>query len=496
MNTEARTRLYTVAVAIAALLVAGAAALLEPVILDTSRLWLLPTMVLLIALAGRFPFKVSPQGDASLFTVPLFVSVVMLPPLGVVLVGALGSLISERLLKAPIKVTTFNVSNSATAGGIAAIVFFMLRPEASGLSLTPGLVFAAAVAGMVLHLGNLSLLLGMITLIKGKAFWGMWRRAWSIDAIQEGALIALGLVAALVMDQAGWGIILLLVPFVLGYYGFRRSVEEARRKAELAEELQEKLKELKEAQVQLIQSAKLASVGTLAAGVAHEINNPTFAITGKAEIFLAMLRRADDEYLHSPAAIKDMETVVREGMRISSIVKHLLDFSRRSDDVSDLRLDEIIDDAAELMNGKFTKKGIQLVLDCQGTPKVRVVTNQLQQVFMNLLDNALDATPGWGTITMGCSVKDGTAMAYVKDTGVGIPEDVKDHIFDPFFTTRSVGKGTGLGLFICHKILEDHHGELSVESEPGAGTTFWVKLPAAKEISAEKRPESAAVAAS
>ena len=215
MNTEARTRLYTVAVAIAALLVAGAAALLEPVILDTSRLWLLPTMVLLIALAGRFPFKVSPQGDASLFTVPLFVSVVMLPPLGVVLVGALGSLISERLLEAPIKVTTFNVSNSATAGGIAAIVFFMLRPEASGLSLTPGLVFAAAVAGMVLHLGNLSLLLGMITLIKGKAFWGMWRRAWSIDAIQEGALIALGLVAALVMDQAGWGIILLLVPFVL-----------------------------------------------------------------------------------------------------------------------------------------------------------------------------------------------------------------------------------------------------------------------------------------
>ncbi len=135
-------------------------------------------------------------------------------------------------------------------------------------------------------------------------------------------------------------------------------------------------------------------------------------------------------------------------------------------------------------------------MDCQGTPKVRVVTNQLQQVFMNLLDNALDATPGWGTITMGCSVKDGTAMAYVKDTGVGIPEDVKDHIFDPFFTTRSVGKGTGLGLFICHKILEDHHGELSVESEPGAGTTFWVKLPAAKEISAEKRPEIAAVAAS
>ena len=482
MTKEKGIKLYIVAAVAAAIAVGVLAVWIGPVLPDRSTLWLLPTMVVLVAIAGRFPFKVSPQGDATLFTVPLFMAALLLPPFGVVLVGALGSLISERLLKAPAKVTIFNVSNSVIAGGLAGIVFFMLRGDAGAFTLTPGLALAAGAAGLALHFSNLMLLFGMITIIKGKEFWQTWKDAWTLDAVQEGALISLGLVGALIAAQAGWGLVLLLVPFVLGYYGFRRSVEEAVEKARLADELEKKLSELKETQAQLIQSAKLASVGTLAAGVAHEINNPTFAITGRAEMFLEMLKRADDKYLHSQHALEDMETIVNEGMRISSIVRHLLDYSRRSDVQAEVRLDKVMDDAAALLDGKFSNKGIKVLREYQDSPTVNAVANQLQQVFMNLLGNALDATPTWGSITLGCTVEDGMAKAYVRDTGIGIPEDVKARMFEPFFTTKGVGNGTGLGLFLCHKIVLDHHGEILVESVEGEGTTFWVELPVAQEM--------------
>ena len=104
---------------------------------------------------------------------------------------------------------------------------------------------------------------------------------------------------------------------------------------------------------------------------------------------------------------------------------------------------------------------------------------------MNLLGNALDATPTWGTITLGCTVEGGMARAYIRDTGIGIPEDVKEKMFEPFFTTKGVGNGTGLGLFLCHKIVLAHHGEILSESVEGEGTTFWVELPAAKEMAQE-----------
>jgi signal transduction histidine kinase len=477
MTKEMRTTVFTSVVAVAAAGVGALTFFVGPALPPTSALWLLPTMVALVALAGRFPFKVSPQGDASLFTVPLFMSVLMLPPFGAVLAGALGSLISERLLRAPAKVTAFNVSNSAIAGGVAGIVFYMLRPDAIGLALTPGLALAAAAAGLVLHVTNLSILFGIMTMVKGLAFWQTWRSAWALDAVQEAALIALGLAGALVAAQAGWGLLLLLVPFVLGYYGFKRSVEVASEKAELAEELQLKLKELKESQAQLIQSAKLASVGTLAAGVAHEINNPAFAITGRAEMFTEMLRRTNDEYLHSAQAQKDMEVIFREGMRISSIVRHLLDFARRSDDVKEVYLDGVMDDTVELLGGKISTKGIKIAREYEVSPRVKAVPTQLQQVFMNLLSNAIDATPSWGTITLRCTVRDGMATACIKDTGVGIPEDIRQRLFEPFFTTKGVGKGTGLGLFICHKIVTEHQGDILVESEQGKGTTMTVKLP-------------------
>jgi signal transduction histidine kinase len=107
---------------------------------------------------------------------------------------------------------------------------------------------------------------------------------------------------------------------------------------------------------------------------------------------------------------------------------------------------------------------------------------------VNIIGNAIDAMPDWGTITLGCSVEQGTAIAYVKDEGIGINKELQEKIFDPFFTTKPVGSGTGLGLYICQKIIAEHRGRISVESAQGEGTTFYIELPAAQQP--QERPSS------
>jgi signal transduction histidine kinase len=438
---------------------------------------MLPVLVLLVAVAGRFPFKLSPQGDASMFTVPLFMAALLLHPLEALLVGMVGSLISERLLKAPVRVAIFNTSVSAVIAGLAGIVFWSLSPDTADQLFTPGGVVAAVSAGLVLHIANLLLVAAMVTIRKGLAFWRRWKETWAFDSIQEGGLLILALIGAQLVMLAWWWLLLLLVPFVLAFYGFKHSVEEVVQKARLAEELEGKLEELKATQAELIRSAKLASVGTLAAGVAHEINNPLFVITGRAELFLEMLKRRDP-YIHTQQAIEDMEAIIKMGMHIADIVKEVLAYSRHTATPEELHLDKVMEESLALLERKIATRGVQIVKEYQPSPKVTAVANQLQQVFVNLMINALDATPEWGRITLGCTSEDGMAVGYIKDTGVGMTAEVQDRIFEPFFTTKEVGKGTGLGLFICHKIVTDHQGQISVESKPGKGTTVLVKLPA------------------
>jgi len=242
----------------------------------------------------------------------------------------------------------------------------------------------------------------------------------------------------------------------------------------LAEELETKLKELKELQAQLVQSAKMASVGTLAAGVAHEINNPIFAIAGRAEHLL----KGSDKYLASEKAINYVETIHEMSDRITQIVRQLLDYSRPTDDMVDVSIETAMDGAVGLLGGKLTSKRLEIARDFAASSTVFGVENQLQQVFVNLIGNAIDATSEWGEITMGSRMDDdGMVIAYVKDTGVGVAPEIRDKLFEPFFTTKAPGKGTGLGLFICHTIITNHGGEIGVDSTQGIGTTVWVKLP-------------------
>jgi len=313
--------------------------------------------------------------------------------------------------------------------------------------------------------------------VKGAGFWQRWKQAWQFELVLEASQFSIGYIGAQMLGYSPWSLLALVVPIVIAYYALSRSVKEVLEKTALAEELDNNLKELKETQAQLIQSAKLATVGTLAAGIAHEINNPLAVISGRAEILKARIERGGEnvDMTKVLSGIGDIHSMTG---RISAIVNGLLSYSRRSDVAAPMRLDALMDDSLPLLERKLEKNSIEIVREYKSSPKVFVVPTQLQQVFMNLVSNAVDAMPETGgTITLGCEVADGFATAYVRDNGSGIPDDVRERMFEPFFTTKDVGKGTGLGLFICHKIVSDHGGEMTVESAIGKGTTFFIRLP-------------------
>jgi two-component system NtrC family sensor kinase len=253
----------------------------------------------------------------------------------------------------------------------------------------------------------------------------------------------------------------------------------------LAKSFNDMTHKLSEAQRQLYQSDKLASVGRLAAGVAHEINNP---LTGVLTYSSFLLKRANDK----PEFKEDLEVIVRETKRCRDIVKGLLDFARQSQPTKrQAQADEIISHAVRIVQNQLSIHHINLEQNLHPhLPLVNVDVNQIQQVLVNLLVNANDAIgEKGGTITittelvnpdMRMAIDPLPAQKYiqikVRDTGCGIPAENLPKIFDPFFTTKGQ-KGTGLGLAVVWGIIEKHNGRITVESEIGKGTTFRIFLP-------------------
>jgi PAS domain S-box-containing protein len=224
---------------------------------------------------------------------------------------------------------------------------------------------------------------------------------------------------------------------------------------------------------QVLQAGKLAAIGELAAGVAHEINNPLFGILGLVEFLLRDVEpgsRSEDRLL----------LVQQTGLEIKEIVRSLLDFARESADEQRLvALRDVWAEATELVRRASSAKGVELVerydrdrTDVLGNP------NQLKQIALNLLSNAQQAMPGGGTATIEVVSAGDTVRARIVDTGPGIPADVLPRILEPFFTSRRDLGGTGLGLAVCHGIAKAHGGELTAANVPGAGACFELCLPA------------------
>jgi two-component system NtrC family sensor kinase len=243
-------------------------------------------------------------------------------------------------------------------------------------------------------------------------------------------------------------------------------------------------KELTEAQQQLIQSEKMASVGQLAAGVAHEVNNPLGTILLYSHMLLEKLGVKDPRR-------EELETIAKEATRCRDIVRGLLDFARqRKLQMENIDLNTILNEVLSLASKQpsFQKVEINKALD-PSLPLVSGDPVQLKEVFLNIVSNAGEAMPKGGRVTVSSKFNNGggNVEVAIHDTGHGVSPENLNKIFMPFFTTKKIGKGTGLGLAIAYGIVKMHRGSIDVESKKGAGTTFLVKLPVIRPIETEER---------
>ncbi len=225
---------------------------------------------------------------------------------------------------------------------------------------------------------------------------------------------------------------------------------------------------------QIGRSEQLASVGRLAAGIAHEINNPLTGVLAFAD----MMREKENM---DEQDRQDLDLIIRETKRVREIVRGLLDFARETPFVQKpLDINELVRQTLRLLGKREAFQRIYMVEDlAEGLPLVHVDKNQIQQVLLNLTLNACEAMGEGGTLMVSTSTREERVVVKVTDTGCGIKREHLDQIFEPFFTTKPVGKGTGLGLSVSYGILQQHGGTLEVESELGKGTTFTVTLPTA-----------------
>lgn len=269
-------------------------------------------------------------------------------------------------------------------------------------------------------------------------------------------------------------------------------------------ELANKKTELERLQAQLVHTEKMASLGQLAAGIAHELNNPAGFIFGNMDIlggYLSQLQNllgayekvtlTDDDTqtvnslktdIRYDQLIGDLDSIIadcREGSeRICDVVKNLRLFSRLDEaKIKTIDIHSGIDSTLRLLSRYFSGGQLSIRRNYSELPLINCYAGQLNQVWMNLLVNAAQAISAHGEVSISTRLDKDSVIVAISDSGSGIPEDQLSRIFDPFFTTKSVGEGTGLGLSISYGIIERHRGTIKVESQVGAGTTFTVRIP-------------------
>lgn len=240
---------------------------------------------------------------------------------------------------------------------------------------------------------------------------------------------------------------------------------------ELAKAFNQMTRNLKTSTDMLVQSEKLASLGQLAAGLAHEINNPLTNILLDAEAIRDMEMDEDTRK-------ERLDEIVSQVEATGKIVTNLLEFSRQSEPMTlPTEIEKLIDEALEIAT--LNIGDVEVIKDYEGNlPEVRGDPIQLKQVFLNIILNSLQAMPKGGRLEIATSMEDEFIKISFEDTGTGISGENLNKVFDPFFTTKKVGEGTGLGLSICLGIIERHGGKIDVQSQPGKGSVFTVRLPA------------------
>ena len=230
---------------------------------------------------------------------------------------------------------------------------------------------------------------------------------------------------------------------------------------------------VKELEKQIQHSDKLALIGQIAAGIAHEIGTPLNVISGNAE-YIMMEMGENNPYK------EELETIISQAERIANLIKQLLEFARpKKPNYTKINVNHEISHVVELLKHQFEKSNIKLNLKfSENIPDIYADCSQIHQVFLNIIMNAIQAINQNGLIEIETFLRDGYVNIKFKDNGIGILPEHIDKIFEPFFTTKEAGKGTGLGLAVSKRIIDEHNGKVEVESTPGKGTIFTVKFPA------------------
>jgi len=232
-------------------------------------------------------------------------------------------------------------------------------------------------------------------------------------------------------------------------------------------------RELQKTQQALLQSEKLAAMGRLTSQIAHELNNPIYGIMNTLELLKT-------EVPPESKRRRILELSLSETQRLSEMLRSMLSFSKPEEEKRrSIKINELVEGILLVMEKQMREVNINVetYFDSE-IPEVMASTNQMRQVMLNVIKNAKEAMPKGGTLTVKTSREDDKVLIHIQDTGIGIPEEIRDKIFDAFFTTKQKVKGVGLGLSVCYGIIKDHGGEIKVESEEGKGTTFIISLPA------------------
>ncbi|GEM_PF-6404203 len=438
---------------------------------DVSEVLLAVAFVFIGILAERFPLHWATKSKADVSTAPLFAGALLLPPPLAILCGLLATLVSGTWRRRPPLETAFSAAEVSLEVGLAGLLFHSLTPAPLPAAATSPLGLLAVAGGASLfYLVNTTLVSGAISVQLGKGFMSLWLSAHRQVSAVEAMLFALGFLGALLAASYPWALLLVVPPLALCYKLLQGIAE----KADLSDRLEQQLEQVKAYESELVQAAKLSSVGTLATGVAHEVNNPLFVIMGRAE----MLLESPELYLRSPKATQHIRVIHDMTKRIESIVGGLLGYTRYRDESGPVDLAEAAEEVLMLVEHELKVRKVSVAKRwwhdrCLAWGN----RSELQQVCMNLVMNAMDAMPQGGTLLVGTSAVDGKVCLSVSDTGTGMDQRVMDHLFEPFFTTKGPGRGTGLGLYLSRKIVERHHGNIAVDTQPTRGSRFHVALP-------------------
>ena len=231
-------------------------------------------------------------------------------------------------------------------------------------------------------------------------------------------------------------------------------------------------RELREIQQALLQSEKLAAMGRLTSQIAHELNNPIYGIMNTLELLKT-------EIPPESKRRRILDLSLSEIQRLSEMLRNMLSFSKPEEEKRrPIKIDELIEGILLVMEKQMRESNIQVEISFNpDIPEIMASTNQMRQVMLNILKNAKEAMPKGGTLTVRTSREDNRVLIHIQDTGMGVPEEIRDKIFEAFFTTKQKVKGVGLGLSVCYGIIKDHGGDIKIESEEGKGTTFIISLP-------------------